>query len=199
MRTGAVVRTVVVMVLAAVAISAGAPVAGAQDAGAQAATSAQDAGTPAAAQESGGGLRGLVPRVRLFCGPCFDGYAQEVWVRSLRWEQTAPEDGWTRRRGAMFVPPVPAELSAPAGPGGAAQSGTAAPSERPADPERAPTLLINEAVFDPATVYVRHGDEWVNVAITLGLPGRRALPTLPPYIQVQQAPIPEEPRGEWGR
>lgn len=148
--------------------------AGAQEAGAGA-----DAVTQDAAQKAGGGLRGLVPRVRLFCAPCFDEYAQEVWVRSLRWEGADDADTWTRRRGAMFVPPVPPL------PQGSA--------------DWAPALLINGAAFDPVTVYVRHGDEWVNVAIALELPGRQALPTLPSYISVQQAPIPEEPRGEWGR
>ena len=164
-RTGAVVRIAIVMALAAAAIPAAAQAPG--------------------VSESGHGLRGLVPRVRLFCGPCFDEYAQEVWVRSLRWERTAIEDGWTRPQGAMFVPPLQPE--------------PAVQLERRIAPERTPMIVINDAVFDPATVYVRHRDEWVNVAIALGLAGRRALPTLPPYIPVQQAPIPEEPRGEWGR
>lgn len=169
-------------VLVAVAVAVTTSPAPAQEA------AAQHGAHPSDAQPSGNGLRGLLPRVRLFCSPCFDSYAQELWVRSLRWERTSIDEGWTRRRGVMFVPPVPVEQP----------RGTGLP-EQPSSTESYPELVINGATFDPATVYVRLGDEWVNVAITLGLDGRRALPTLPAYIQVQQAPIPGEPIGEWGR
>ena len=125
-------------------------------------------GAPAAA------LRGLVPRVRLFCSPCFDDYAQELWVRSIGWPGDTPERTWTRSRGAMWV------VEPPTG-------------------EAAPRVLINGSAFDPTIVYVFTDGEWVNLAVLLGLPPHRALPTLPGYIQVEAAPIRGDPTGDWGR
>ena len=121
-------------------------------------------------------LRGLIPRIRLFCAPCFDRYAQELWVRSLWWNDTPRDDRWYRARGAMYVPAIPESLT-----------------------DDMLELKINGTSFDPATVYVFLEGEWVNLAWSIGLPTSRALPSIPPYIPVQAAPIPGEPRGDWGR
>jgi hypothetical protein len=65
--------------------------------------------------------------------------------------------------------------------------------------ENSRDLIINGTGFDPATVYVFVEGQWVNLAWYIGLPTSRALPSLPPYIPVQAAPIPDEPTGAWGR
>ena len=124
-------------------------------------------------------IRGLVPVVRLFCAPCLDRYAQELYPRSLWWElrdidqaTVTRSERWNRRRtGALTIPP---------------------PIVVPSDSSEHLVLMIDGAVFYTEHVYVRVAEVWVNLAWYLGLPQDRALPTLPGYIRVERAP----PRGE---
>jgi hypothetical protein len=124
-----------------------------------------------------------IPRIRVFCSPCIDSYAQEIFPRSVAWGSdrvdAAVAPGWRREDGALRIArPFTVERGAP---DGAGRTGAEARS--------AATLLIDGGAFDPATVYVFVDDSWQNLAILFDLPAERALPTLESYIPVQRAPI----------
>lgn len=131
-------------------------------------------------------IRGLIPVIRLFCAPCFDRYAQEYRPRTLTWQWRNADDiarsrVWTRAREAsLAIPALPDRFDAAAD--DAIISGARL------------TLLIDDAEFDPAQVYVFVDQRWINLAWYLGLPEDRALPTLSDYIRVERAP----PQGDPG-
>lgn len=165
-------------------------------AGAAVALSAQGRSTPDDVRVAPDAVRGLAPVIRLFCAPCLDRYAQEYRPRTLAWELRDIDDTaiarsrvWERRvDGALSVPAVPKIPASPAEPA----------RLDPGDDSVRLVLLLDDAAFDPAHVYVLLDDVWTNLAWYLGLPEDRALPTLGGFIRVERAPPAGEPGvGEW--
>lgn len=152
----------------------------------------EDAGARSGSSHKNGSIRTVIatiPRIRVFCSPCIDSYAQEIVPRSVAWasrgilnrdrdatngSEAATPPGWRREDGALRI---------------------ARPSLASND-QQILRLLIDGGAFDPATVYVLVDESWQNLAILFGLAADRALPTLESYIPVQRAPLQGHVPGE---